>query len=207
MAAESNLRYRVAQFVTTIDPEEWTLERLGKHFGVSRERIRQIIPEYAKTRRNASCRQQMRLAKMEQYVFDNPQYLLTPFFGGVRSLEPMRRELGYKVAAVFYDDWKTLGLPDRNMIRRSVSQKEWSHFIYITHRERHRASVNKWKAKHPEYKANPIHVINYQNKVIGTSVCPTCNQEFNITNKRRKQYFSGKLMYCSIPCYHNRNKS
>lgn len=90
---------------------EYPLHKIGAAVGVSKERIRQLMPDYAKRRREAIHRQ--RVARLLAYVDANPRALLSVRDGGM-PLKEVAAALGLDTNTVrLY--WKEAGLPPKSL--------------------------------------------------------------------------------------------
>lgn len=127
---------------------EWSLTRMSREIGVSKERVRQLLPDYVK---NDFVVRKTAKEKLMAYVREYPE-----------ALKPNRRGFGYGKIAKHLEEseytvrkaWIDLGLPNRKIKytpeQAREKQLEKSRENYRKHKAAHHELVKRWKAQHPE---------------------------------------------------------
>jgi hypothetical protein len=125
-----------------------TLADLAREIGVSRERVRQLLPEYARDRAHrALCE------RLKRYVEAHPSSVLTPARGGMTYIA-IAADLGVDTRSLRLA-WRVCGLPARAL--QKLTKAEISRLGYAKRRREHYELVKAWKARNPE-RAREIHL-------------------------------------------------
>lgn len=113
MTADTRERLRALLAARPNICEELNLADIGKQLGVSRERVRQLMPEYVKNAR------EHRIALLARYVDEHPEALLPRDMGGM-----VQREIAAATGLSLFSlrtYWLILGLPPRSLLTKSAA--------------------------------------------------------------------------------------
>lgn len=100
--------------------EQYTLEQIGAVIGVSRERVRQLMPQYGQTA--ISARQAIIDRKLTTFLSEHPEAHLPATLGGM-TIPAIATAIGLKLSGV-ERAWQRLGLPSRTLIEDSYTPRE-----------------------------------------------------------------------------------
>lgn len=177
---------------------ELTLEQIGKELGVTRERVRQLMPDYAKRRRPVV--RSRRVGALLAYIEAHPEASLTPGLGGM-TLKAIGAELGCSAETVS-NVWREAGLPDRKIL---AAHKTWKERYHEDPERRRKARVHakKWQAANPEkFRAmqkryNRARRARQLAKVLRQEVCAWCGKTFDWTAHHERTF---KHVTCGPLC-------
>lgn len=182
---------------------EWSLERIAQEIGVTRERVRQLMPQYARVRQ--STRWQTDLRKVAEFVESTPEAMLPRALGGL-TVQVMAQRLGLAKSR-FHSVWQALGYPKRTLLTSGETPAETSKRHYHTNPERRRKSriaTKRWQAAHPEKvkeistRARAKYEAKWKTQVIEQRMCAECGGAYDWTAFDKKTH--NRLRFCSQPC-------
>ena len=178
---------------------ETTLTRLGELCGVSRERIRQLLPKAAK-KRLAKTKEE-KIAKLYKFMEEHPDamYAYSRYGPGMpnsqiaaalgmkeQTLKVLLAKLGIKrkskyegmTSAEIYR-WRYHNIPGRKEKQKRATYEYMNRSNY---KETHKENFKKATGR-------------YQNKICGTRQCPGCFEYMPFKNSQKNN------TYCSRKCY------
>lgn len=177
---------------------QFTLEQIGERIGVTRQRVEQLMPDFAQ-RRQTFLHQQL-LRRLQDFLEERPEAILTKARGGMYMYE-IAENIGVP-ASKLPKLWQEVELPDRKLLTKSAAEK--NHEAYVKNREHHLELVRKWHRDNPEkVKAMGKKATKkYLDKVLRVEHCEHCGDEFNWTQKKEKSKKQGGLRYqtCGQRC-------
>ena len=154
---------------------EYSLTDIGRELGVSRERIRQLLPDYVKTRptRVSSVGSQLR-----QFVARTPAALLPTNRGGL-SFANIAGALGCSISTL-RQAWRELRLPARPRAKLTRAER-----VERERAWRVRASA-RWRAEHRERAREIRRAADFRwaHKVVDHETCVWCGRRYPVTNKK-----------------------
>ena len=171
---------------------EYSLTDIGRELGVSRERIRQLLPDYVKTRprRMSNVGRELR-----EFVAMTPAALLPTNRGGL-SFANIAGALGCSISTL-RQAWRELRLPERPRAKLTRAER--------VERERpwRARAKTRWRAEHKE-RAREIQraaSLRWAQKVVGDEICVWCGCRYLVTNrKRHDEHRRGQRKVCGTAC-------
>jgi hypothetical protein len=167
------------------------LSDIARELGVSRERVRQLLPGWQGPPSPARA--------LELYLAAHPEAMMSAARGGM-TMKAIALAIGREASAV-RRAWLQLGLPDRRSM--ALSPREKSRRQYNRNPAKHRAHVQNWSLAHPEQVREIARAARrrWLAKVIGEEVCVICGVSFPWTNMREKRRRRrGGRVVCSQLC-------
>lgn len=187
----------IAQYLESQRCRRPTLEEISQHVGVTRERVRQLIPAYGKE--SYRIKREQRRDRLARFIIEHPEAQLTPARGGM-SMKAIAKATGLtcQEASTF---WTELQLPDRHLLL--LDEHERSQGLYRTNPRRHAEHVKRWRERNREKsreiqrRARRAYDARLKQSLLRRETCRACGVAFDWTRYAEKYQ---RHIVCSRVC-------